>query len=180
MNNRIFTTTRRDLLQLLAGGIGLSALGIPVAALAQSRKDVLVIGLDTSDAVNFDPATSTAFTAPVVDKIAYDTLVTMTDGDYTTTKPGLATAWERTPDGKGWRFTLREGVKFNSGNPVTAEDWKWSFDRVLNINAQPAVYLQNVESTAVVDAHHFDIILKDPSRSLLDILISSHFVVYDR
>jgi peptide/nickel transport system substrate-binding protein len=180
MKEKIFTTTRRELLQLLVGGAGLSALGIPCAALAQSRRDVLVIGLDTSDAVNFDPATSTAFTAPVVDKLAYDTLVTMTDGDYTTIKPGLATAWERTPDGKGWRFTMRNGAKFNSGNPVTAEDWKWSFDRILNINAQPAIYLANVESTKVVDQNHFDIILKDPTRSILEILISSHFVVYDR
>src|SRR5438034_7959440 len=54
----------------------------------------------------------------------------MTPGDYINIKPSLATEWSRTPDGKGWRFRIRDGVKFSSGNTMTAEDVKWSLDRV--------------------------------------------------
>ncbi|MBV8912398.1 MAG: hypothetical protein JOZ05_05060, partial [Acetobacteraceae bacterium] len=46
--------TRRGLAQLLAGGG--AALALPELARAQNRKGVLVIGLDISDTVTFDPA----------------------------------------------------------------------------------------------------------------------------
>lgn len=35
--------------------------------------------------------------------------------------PGLATSWESSEDGRSWRFTLREGVRFHDGTPMTAE-----------------------------------------------------------
>src|SRR5919112_1075122 len=38
--------------------------------------------------------------------------------DYTL-KPGLATRWDLQPDGKTWRFTLRQGVTFHDGTPFT-------------------------------------------------------------
>ena len=65
----------------------------------------------------------------------------MTPGDYLNVKPTLASAWARTPDGKGWRFTMRPGTKFNSGNPVTVDDVKWSFERVINVKDQPSQYV---------------------------------------
>ena len=36
--------------------------------------------------------------------------------------PGIATNWEVSGDGKTWTFTIRDGVKFHDGQPVTAED----------------------------------------------------------
>uniref|UniRef100_UPI001EF8113E ABC transporter substrate-binding protein n=1 Tax=Proteus mirabilis TaxID=584 RepID=UPI001EF8113E len=68
--------------------------------------------------------------------------------------------WDRTPDGKGWRFTLRENVKFASGNPMTAEDVKWSMDRVLHLGDQTSQYISHVDRTEIVDAKTVDIILK--------------------
>ena len=41
----------------------------------------------------------------------------------------LASKWERT-DPNTVRFNLREGVKFHSGNTMTAADFKWTFDRL--------------------------------------------------
>ena len=46
-------------------------------------------------------------------------------------KPALALRWEH-PDLSTWKFYLRKGVKFHNGNPFTAEDVKFSFERLSN------------------------------------------------
>lgn len=44
----------------------------------------------------------------------------------------LAESWETSADGKTWTFKLRPNVKFHNGQPVTADDVKWIFDRILD------------------------------------------------
>jgi ABC-type transport system substrate-binding protein len=46
--------------------------------------------------------------------------------DYTL-KPGLAERWELQPDGKTWRFFLRQNVKFHDGTPFSADDVVWTW-----------------------------------------------------
>ena len=152
---------------------------MPPRVFAQSRKNTLVIGLDISDTITLDPARQAQYTPPMTLLAAYDMLVTMSPGDYITIRPALATKWERTADGKGWRFTLRDGVKFASGNPMTAEDVKWSLDRVLYLGDQPSQYIAHVDRTEIVDAKTVDVILKDPSQPLLTIIAAPGFVIYD-
>lgn len=183
MNERnVFSVDRREVLRLLGvGGAVAVGAGFPaLQALAQSRKDTLVIGIDTSDTTNLDPVRDLHYTPPMTIKACYETLVTMAPGDYINLKPGLATRWARTPDGKGWRFTLREGVKFASGNVMTAADVKYSLDRVRFIKYQAAQYLTNVVSVDVVDDKTVDIVLKDPTEPLVSILVAPSFSITDR
>ena len=42
--------------------------------------------------------------------------------------PWLASRWERSPDGRQWRFTLRDDVRWHDGQPLTAQDVKFTFD----------------------------------------------------
>lgn len=174
--------TRREVLRALAsiGGTGFAAAIAPRVAFAQERKGVLVIGLDFSDTQTFDPARFATNSAPMVLNASYDGLLTMSPGDYVNLKPVLATRWVRTPDGKGWRFTLRQGVKFASGAPMTVEDAKWSLDRVINLKDQPSQYLGAVDRIEVVDPGTLDIILKSPNEPLLPILAAPEFVVLER
>src|SRR5215475_2128922 len=58
----------------------------------------------------------------------YDTLFLPTD-DGKDVQPGLATAWQAADDGMTYTITLRQGVKFADGTPMTADDVKWSLDR---------------------------------------------------
>ena len=173
---------RRELLALLGiGGGSIAASSLPaLQALAQARKDTLVIGIDTSDSTELDPVRDLHYTPPMTVSACYETLLTMSPGDYINLKPALATNWERTPDGKGWRFTLRDNVKFVSGNPMTAHDVKFSLDRVRYIRYQASQYLANVEAINVVDDRTVDVVLKNPGEPILTVLAAPSFVVTDR
>ena len=179
--DRVVSLSRRELLRLLGAG-GITALtGLPaIEALAQSRRDTLVIGIDTSDSTELDPVRDLHYTPPMTVSACYETLVTMAPGDYINLKPLLATQWARTPDGKGWRFKLRDNVKFVGGNPMTAADVKFSLDRCRYIKFQSSQYLENVTSVNVVDDHTVDIMLKNPGEPILNILAAPSFVVTDR
>lgn len=179
MTTKFAEMSRRDVAKLLGVGGAAIAAGLPERVFAQAAKTTLVIGIDISDTITLDPARQAQYTPPMTLRAAYDMLVTMTPGDYINIKPALATKWEKTPDGQGWRFTLREGVKFASGNPMTAEDVKWSIDRVLNVADQPAQYISHVERVDIVDAKTVDIVLKDPTQPLLTIIAAPGFPVYD-
>ena len=90
-----------------------------------------MLGVDISDSRNFDPARMSDYSSPITNAAVYDRLVTQTPGNYETVEPSLATAWERLEDGKRIRFELRDDVKFFDGSPLTAEDVKFSLDRLL-------------------------------------------------
>ncbi len=122
-------------------------------AIAQD-KQVLVLGVDISDSRNFDPARMSDYSSPITNAAVYDRLVTQTPGNYETVEPSLATSWERMEDGKRIRFELRDDVKFFDGSALTAEDVKFSLDRLLNVKDQPAVYASNLEGTEIVDERH--------------------------
>jgi ABC-type oligopeptide transport system substrate-binding subunit len=46
--------------------------------------------------------------------------------------PGLAEAWETTPDGRRWTFRLRDGLRWSDGSGITARDCAWSWRRALS------------------------------------------------
>ena len=50
--------------------------------------------------------------------------------------PSLAESWSVSPDGLVYDFVLRRGVKFHNGDPVTADDVKFSFERYRGIFAR--------------------------------------------
>ena len=86
-------------------------------------------------------------------------------------EPALATSWEPIGDGEGWRFTLREGVTFHDGTPLTAEDVKYSWDRVMTMSLpESAADVLNdiVAETRVVDDFTFEVDLQVASAAFLN------------
>jgi peptide/nickel transport system substrate-binding protein len=161
---------RREAMRLLGVGGAALAASLPERVQAATTKNTLVLGLDISDTISLDPAREAQYTPPMTLTAAYETLVTMTPGDYLNVKPALATSWARAPDGKGWRFTMREGIKFNSGNPVTVEDVKWTLERVINVKDQPSQYLVEIDRVEIVDPRTVDVIMKHPEAPMLTVL----------
>jgi peptide/nickel transport system substrate-binding protein len=176
----IMSLSRRDLARLL----GASAAALPLLpggqALAQARGATLVIGIDISDTVTFDPVRQAQYTPPMTLAACYDSLLTLEAGDLVNPKPSLATAWARRPGGDGWRFTLRTGVRFASGATMTAEDVKFSFDRLINMKEQTQAYIKAVERVEVVDANTVDFILNAPDAPILPILCNPGCSVLER
>jgi peptide/nickel transport system substrate-binding protein len=75
-----------------------------------------------------DPGeTESAITPFKVLYAIHDALVKPMPGGQIT--PCLAESWSVTPDGTGYTFVLRQNIKFHNGEPVTAEDVKFSFER---------------------------------------------------
>jgi peptide/nickel transport system substrate-binding protein len=76
----------------------------------------------------FDPAETEGIITPFMVMYAmHDALVKAMPGNAQT--PCLAESWKMSPDGRTYDFTLRKGVKFHDGEPITAEDVKFSFER---------------------------------------------------
>src|SRR4249919_3719221 len=62
--------------------------------------------------------------------LTYDYLTGYTMKDMSPA-PGLATKWTTSADGKTWTFTVRSGVKWSDGVPLTSADVAYTFNRIL-------------------------------------------------
>src|SRR5262244_1960101 len=76
----------------------------------------------------FDPSTAPPQITPFGMLYAiHDALVRPLPGQKMA--PSLAESWTESADGLVYEFKRRRGLKFHNGDPVTAEDAKWSFER---------------------------------------------------
>jgi peptide/nickel transport system substrate-binding protein len=113
-----------------AATIALAALG--GTALAQTPPGVLVVA-QIAEPKSLDPHAVTAVNDFRILMNLYDGLVRYKSGTLEV-EPALATDWEISEDGKTYTFTLRDGVTFHDGSPLTAEAVKFNFDRMLDEN----------------------------------------------
>jgi peptide/nickel transport system substrate-binding protein len=106
-----------------------------------------------------DPSDTEAFITPFMVLYAlHDALVKpMPAGDNA---PSLAESWTVSKDGLTYEFVLRKGVKFHNGDPVTAEDVKFSFDRYRGAAAK--LLKDRVKDVQLVDAGRVRFVLKEP------------------
>src|SRR5690349_5417652 len=74
--------------------------------------------------------------------------------------PSLAESWKESPDGKTYEFKLRSGLKFHNGDPVTADDVKFSFERYKGAGA--SVLQSNVARVEIVNPLVVRFHLKEP------------------
>ncbi|MEO0542397.1 MAG: ABC transporter substrate-binding protein [Pseudomonadota bacterium] len=78
-------------------------------------------------------------------------------------EPALATSWEPIGEGEGWRFTLREGVKFQDGSDFTAEDVIFSYERASSEEADTRSWFAPVSEVVMVDDYTVDIFTTAPN-----------------
>ena len=84
----------------------------------------------------FDPAETAGIITPFMFLYAlHDALVKSMPGQPLA--PSLAESWTVSPDNLTYEFVLRKGVKFHNGDPVTAEDVKFSYERYRGAGAGP-------------------------------------------
>ncbi len=86
---------------------------------------------------DLDPGSALSGAVPLVARQVFDTLVTYTLTS-TDVEPALATRWSVSRDGLTWSFTLRAGVRFHDGTPLTAVEAAASFARQLSADGGAA------------------------------------------
>ncbi|PYN95267.1 MAG: hypothetical protein DMD91_25355 [Candidatus Rokuibacteriota bacterium] len=107
----------------------------------------------------FDPAETSGIITPFMILYAlHDAVVKAMPGNPMA--PGLAESWSVSPDGLVYEFVLRKGIKFHNGEPVTAEDVKFSFERYRG--ASHRTLKENVAAVETPDPGRARIRLKRP------------------
>jgi peptide/nickel transport system substrate-binding protein len=139
--------------------------GAPRAQAFQVRDGKKILVFASRQAVpNLDPHVKTDWSTRTLQQSVYEALLKY-EGNPPQILPWLAESYAESPDGKTFTFKLNPRAKFHSDDPVTAEDVKFSFERILDLKLGPAVLYMDVvdrDSLKVVDMHTFQVSLKKP------------------
>ncbi|CAN7395999.1 ABC transporter substrate-binding protein [Pararhizobium sp. LjRoot238] len=128
--------------RMLTTGAALSLIlmsGAP--AFAETPADTLVEGWAIDDIITMDPGEAFELSTAEVTANTYNYLVRLDLNDTSKVVGDLAESWTVSDDGLTYTFKLKPGLKFASGNPVTAEDVAYSFERVVKLDKSPAFIL---------------------------------------
>lgn len=127
----------------MLAGAAVSALVLATApALAETPADTLVQAWAIDDIITMDPGEAFEISAGEITGNTYDMLVRLDVDDTTKVVGGVAESWTVSDDGMTYTFKIKPDLKFASGNPITAEDVAWSFERAVKLNKSPAFILQ--------------------------------------
>jgi len=110
-------------------------------ASAATPKDTLVIAWAIDDIITMDPAESFEISAGEIMGNTYDRLIRFDISDPSKLLGDTAKTWSVSTDGKTYSFELKDGLKFASGNALTAEDVAFSLQRAVILDKTPAFIL---------------------------------------
>ena len=160
------TVSRRSINHLIVG-VPVLASAWPAVALAQAKKDSVVLGM-VLEPSGLDPTVAAA--AAIGEIVHYNIFEGLTkiaqDGAVT---PLLAESWNGSADGKTWAFRLKKGVKFSDGAAFDAAAVKFSFDRARapsSTNKAKKAVFENIASVTTPDAHTVVLVLDKAEPSL--------------
>jgi peptide/nickel transport system substrate-binding protein len=124
----------------------------------------------TFDADNLNPFIGYSGTSYEIFHLNYDFLV-----GYNTDlspRPELATKWVTSPDGKVWTFTLRQGVKWQDGQPFTAADVVFTYTYIIKNNLTAFTsYTNNIVKVEAVDDFTVKMTCSQPKANMLRLWI---------
>ena len=150
---------RRTSAALLAGAAAAALLATPLSA--QTLKVVMHSSLRV-----LDPIITTAYMSRNHGYMVFDTLFAL-NSDYEI-KPQMAKGYEISEDQLTWTITLRDGLVFHDGAPVTAEDAVASLKRWGERDGMGQKLMEAVSEMVAVDDKTFEIRLTEPYGLVLD------------
>ncbi|MGK6306514.1 ABC transporter substrate-binding protein [Variovorax sp. DT-64] len=158
--------TRCTLAALAAvGAMTLAATSLPAQAQAQTKTLKVVAHADLKI---LDPTFTTAYISRNFGYMVYDTLFAQ---DATgAPKPQMVDKYTSSKDGKEWSFTLRPGLKFSDGSPVTSADVIASLQRWGARDSLGRAMGAAGAQWKAVDAQSFSLTLNEPFGMVLDAL----------
>src|SRR5215475_2542199 len=155
---------------LLASVAGLAAIAAASLAEAQTLKVVM-----HSDVKALDPIWSGAYITRNHGYMIYDTLFAI--DEKLQVKPQMVESWNASPDGLTWTFTLRDGLEWHDGTPVTSEDCVASLKRWSARDSMGQKLALSLQEYKIVDPKTFQIVLKQKFGPLLEAIGKPSVVV---
>ncbi len=153
---------------LFATALLSAALCLPLAANAQATTGKTLRMVPHANLTVLDPIWTTAYITRNHAYMVYDTL--FAPDSKGKVQPQMVDKWSTSKDGKSWSFTLREGLEFHDGKPVTSEDVIASLKRWTSRDTMGGVLAKFITQYEVVDAKTFRIVLNEPCGIMLDAL----------
>jgi peptide/nickel transport system substrate-binding protein len=144
----------------------------------QQDAQTVVMAIENSP-TNLDPRIGTDAMSERIGGLIFDALVTK--DEHYEMKPWLATSWEQ-PDALTWIFHLRDGVRFQDGRPLGADDVAWTINSLMDgslLSSKTGAFA-NVERADVRDRLTVIVRMKKPDASLLFNLSDGLFGVVPR
>jgi ABC-type transport system substrate-binding protein len=144
------------------------------------RGGILKYGL-SSEPPNLDPHKATGTGAQVVKNIIYNGLVRYWKGYEIV--PDLAKSWDTSADGRQYTFYLHQGVKWHNGEKFTAQDVKYSLERIQNPATGAVMYRELselIDEVVVLNDTTVRFVLKHPSLAFLPILAEAHVKIVSK
>jgi len=144
----------------------LGMLGTPHGVAVAADVDTIIMALER-DQDNMDPHMHFQRVGIIMNINMYDSLLHKnTKLEY---EPSLATEWQALND-ITWEFKLRQGVKFHNGDPFSAEDVKFSFERVLDPATKSPQYgnIRGIKEVKIIDPLTVHLITDKPFPLLLE------------
>lgn len=129
-------------LSWINAGIAFAMLFASGSAMAGTPANILVVGQSTTDVQTIDPAFTFGHADIEIANNIYDRLIVADPNDPSRIVPKIAERWEFSPDRSKLTFFLRDGLKFHSGNPLTADDVVYSLQRVVMMDSYITVFTQ--------------------------------------
>jgi peptide/nickel transport system substrate-binding protein len=110
-------------------------------AYAATPADTLVQAWAIDDIITLDPGEAFEISTAEVTANTYSKLVALDPADTSKIVSDIAESWDVSEDGLTYTFKLKPNLTFASGNPITAEDVAFSFERVIKLDKSPAFLL---------------------------------------
>src|SRR5215831_5660915 len=148
---------------VLAAAVSVAGMLGPLSAEAETIKAVM-----NSDLKIVDPIWTTAYVQRGFGYMVWDTLFAL--DDKLQVKPQMVDKWEVSSDKLTWTFTLRDGLAFSDGAPVTSEDCIQSIKRWGARDSMGQKMLASVSGFEAVDARTFKMKMKEPYGLVLESL----------
>lgn len=129
-----------------------------------SSRDTLNVAIMT-DPEGLDPQKTSATSTYFVTTNIYEPLVVMDENWHI--QPRLAESWEVADDYKSVTFHLKKGVKFHNGREMTAQDVKFSIERLHEDDSPKQKYYANITGAEIVDDYTITFTTEKPDAVLL-------------
>lgn len=110
-------------------------------AFADTPKDTVVLAWAFDDIISLDPAEAFELSAGEIMGNTYDNLVNLDLEDTSKVTPGIAESWTVSDDALTYTFKIKPDIEFASGNPITAADVAYTFERAVKLDLSPAFIL---------------------------------------